>query len=280
MKKPCLFRYKILISPQCSQPCFTCSASANAEGKGNLRRSLHQTSHLRGVQKEATIERVASKLAEDPRMEGFAGETEHAILGDLLLCFCLENAKHALGRKEQVQRVAPAHYLASWVGLPESVVSLRYVPEMIVAMLADQRGDYIQQNGENDRSFFAVGKGFESNLLLRAFHQGVTWRAGPGELASRTSDRFEEETPVGLDQLLMIRLAQQVGASPDKLRGGEGERISNQRPIAEQAAASFFRRHSSLRSLVYLRHSWPLRFCGATRIVHGDWNDNDYHQCD
>ena len=37
----------------------------------------------------------------------------------------------------------------------------------------------------------------------------------------------------------MIRLAQQLGAAPDKLRGGEGERISNQRPIAEKAARDF-----------------------------------------
>src|SRR5207253_2222360 len=34
----------------------------------------------------ATIERVASKLAEDNQFEGFGGETEQAILGDLLLC--------------------------------------------------------------------------------------------------------------------------------------------------------------------------------------------------
>ena len=58
-------------------------------------------------------------------------------------------------------------------------------------------------------------------------------------MAGRTSDRFEEQTSVGLDQLLMIRLAQQLGATPDKLRGSEGERISNQRPIAEKAARDF-----------------------------------------
>ena len=79
-----------------------------------------------------------------PHFEGFDGETERAILGDLLLCFCLENAKRALGRTEQVQRVAPAHYMASWVDLPDHVVHLRYVPEMIVAMLADQEADYVE----------------------------------------------------------------------------------------------------------------------------------------
>jgi hypothetical protein len=39
--------------------------------------------------------------------------------------------------------------------------------------------------------------------------------------------------------MLMIRLAEQLGAAPDKLRGGEGERISNQRPIAERATRDF-----------------------------------------
>ena len=153
----------------------------------------------------ATIECIANKLADAETFEGFDGETERAILGDLLLCFCLENVKHGLGRTEQVQRVAPAHYMASRVDLPERVSHLRYVPEMIVAMLADQKGDYVQQSSEGERTWFAVGKGFEDNVLLRAFYQGVTRQ---GELGSRTSDRFEEKTPVGLDQLLMIRLAQ------------------------------------------------------------------------
>lgn len=187
----------------------------------------------------ATIERVASKLAESHKFVGFRGEIQQAILGDLLLCFCLENAKHALGRMEQVQRVAPAHYMSSWVDLPDRVAHLRYVPEMIVAMLANQESDFIEQNREGDLTLFAVGKGFENNVLLRAFHQGVVRRDEPGSLASRTADRFQEETPVGLDQLLMIRLAEQLGAAPDKLRGTEGERISNQRPIAEKARLDF-----------------------------------------
>jgi len=210
---------------------------AQRRGKG---RFLDVFGGTRGTPRErrraATIERVAGKLAEAEAFEGFNGETERAILGDLLLCFCLENAKHALGRTQQVQRVAPAHYMASWVDLPESVVHLRYVPEMIVALLADQEGSYVQQNQEGDRTWFAVGRGFEDNVLLRAFHQGVTRR---GEISSRTSDHFEEDAPVGLDQLLMIRLAKQLEAAPDKLRGKEGNKISNQRPIAERAARYF-----------------------------------------
>lgn len=186
--------------------------------------------------KVASIEGVAGKLASSDNFEGFESEAGQAILGDLLLSFCLENAKKALGRKEQVQRVAPAHYMAAWVDLPEHVANLRYVPEMVVAMLANQTGEQIRQNQDGDRTWFAVGKGFEENVLLRAFCQGVTRY---GELGSRTADRFNEETEVGLDQLLMIRLAQALGEAPYKLRGGEGEKISNQRPIAEKAASEF-----------------------------------------
>jgi hypothetical protein len=208
-------------------------------GKGKFLETFGSDSgSVKERKQAATIERVASKLADSDNFQKF-DEVGQAILGDLLLCFCLENANHALGRKEQVQRVAPAHYMASWVDLPESVAHLRYVPEMIVAMLANQKGEYIQQNHEGDRTWFAVGRGFENNVLLRAFHQGVMRRDEAGSLAGRTSDRFEEDTSVGLDQLLMIRLAQQLGAAPEKLRGSEGERISNQRPIAEKAAQEF-----------------------------------------
>ena len=56
---------------------------------------------------------------EQASSRGLTARLGQAILGDLLLCFCLENAKRALGRKEQVQRVAPAHYMSSWVDLPE-----------------------------------------------------------------------------------------------------------------------------------------------------------------
>ena len=187
-------------------------------GKGKFLKTFGtSTGSAKEQRQSATIGRVASKLAESDHFKGFDGEVANAIFSDLLLCFCLENAKRALGRKEQVQRVAPAHYMASWVDLPESVANLRFVPEMIVAILANQAGEYLQQNHDGDRTWFAVGKGFEDNVLLSAFHQGVSRR---GEMGSRTSDRFEEGTPVGLDQLFMIRLAQQLGEAPDKLRGG------------------------------------------------------------
>ncbi len=186
--------------------------------------------------RRATVERVAESLASRSDLLGFSGPVEKAILGDLLLCFGLENAKHDLGRDKQIQRVAPAHYLASWVDLPESVTDLRYVPEMIVAMLANEGGDHVEQSDGNENTWFAVARGFEDNVLLRAFGRGMSYE---GQQPNYSSDRFDEATAVGLDQLLMIRLAQELGAAPDRPRGNETARISNQRPIAEKAAVEF-----------------------------------------
>ena len=188
--------------------------------------------------RSATIERIAEKLAGTDDLRGFDGEAEKAILGDLLLCFCLENVRHRLGRDQQVQRVFPAHYMASWIDLPQSVSHLRKVPEMIVAMLANQRGEYVESKDGKKKTWFAVGRGYEDNVLLRVFNHGVVRHRDV--LADWALDRFDEtDDSVGLDQLLMIRLAQQLRAAPDKMRGKEGNRISNQRPIAEQAARDF-----------------------------------------
>ena len=188
--------------------------------------------------RSANIDRVAETLSGAMALDGFKGEAEKAILGDLLLCFCLENIRHTLGRDQQIQRVAPAHYMASWIDLPDSVAHLRYVPEMIVAMLADQKGETVEPSDDKRRTYFPVGKNYEENILLDAFSQGVERR---GEVISDlTSDKFNEaDDSVGLDQLLMIRLAQQLEAAPDKMRGKEAGPISNQRPIAKRAAGDF-----------------------------------------
>lgn len=207
-------------------------------GKGKFLDTFASSNNenARERKKSANIARIARQLAVGQSFVGFDGEIGTAVLGDMLLCFCLENARHALGREEQVQRVAPAHYMASWIDLPDHVSHLRFVPEMIVAMLANQPGQYVQANQEDGKTWFAVGREFESNVLLRVFHKGVERK---GELGSRTADKFNEASPVGLDQLLMIRLAQELGAAPEKLYGKEGERIPNQRPIAAKAAREF-----------------------------------------
>jgi len=191
-----------------------------------------------GTKRVATVDGVAGKLAQTETLAGCDDEVKHAILGDLLLAFALENRSRALGRQEPIIRVAPAHYMASWVDLPQSVVHLRYVPEMLVALLADQDGERVELTPDGERTWFAVGRGFEDNLLLKVFHKGI-YRDGP--LADRTADEFDESADVGIDQLLMVRLAQQLGEAPDKLRGAAdgGDKISNQRPIAERAARHF-----------------------------------------
>jgi hypothetical protein len=208
-------------------------------GKGKFLETFSAASGtMRDKKQAATIDRVAGNLAALPTFMGFDGETKQSILGDLLLSYCLENASHALGRKEQILRVAPAHYMAGWVDLPQSVSHLRFVPEMLTAILANQEGPCVEQNRDGDKTWFAVGHGFEDNVLLKVFHKGVVRE---GELGSRKADTFDETADVGLDQLLMIRLAQQLGEAPGKLRGqaSGADKISNQRPIAELASRHF-----------------------------------------
>ena len=188
--------------------------------------------------RSATVTRVAERLAASDALVGFDDACERAILGDLLLCFCLENARHAQGRDQQVQRVGAAHYMASWVDLPQSSAHLRRVPEMTVALLADQDGDHVDITPEGTRTWFPVGVGYQDNVLLRAFSEGVSRRS---ELAAnRTAEYFKEENAtVGLDQLLAIRLAAQMGQPPDPVPGKTERQISNQRPLAELASSRF-----------------------------------------
>ena len=208
-------------------------------GKGKFLETFGgETGTAQERRRAATIERVAERLSKVDSLSGFEGDVEQAILGDLLLCFCLENRNRALGRREQVQRVAPAHYMSSWVDLPQGVANLRFVPEMMVALLADQKGELVEQTKSGEKTWFAVGQGFEDNVLLKAFNQGMVRE---GFLGDRSADRFQEDSRVGIDQVLIIRLAQQLGQPPDKLRATQnpGDRISNQRPIAELASRQF-----------------------------------------
>ena len=91
-------------------------------GKENFLNFRGYAATSRERKSTATVDHITSVPAETEDFEGFK-KTTQAILGDLLLCFCLENTKRALGRQEQVQRFAPAHYMASWVDLSKSVGS-------------------------------------------------------------------------------------------------------------------------------------------------------------
>ena len=182
-----------------------------------------------------TIERVAKVLVRRVDFAGFDDSLSEAILGDLLLCFALENVRHEMGRDKQIQRVVATHYMASWIDLPERFADLRHVPEMIVSALVNQRkGDYVEPT---EKGLFPVAKNYDKNPLLRAFSQGV-WREGPS--ADLAGDRFgEADDHIGIDQLLMVRLAQEVRSAPNAAKGRDSRRISNQRPIAELAARHF-----------------------------------------
>jgi hypothetical protein len=191
-----------------------------------------------------TIDDVVNKLINDgSSFSGFDTKVGKAILGDMLLSFCLENKNHLTGRTEQVQRAYPTHYLASWIDLPQKVTNLRHIPEMLVALLASQEvGEVISRN--NRRSHFSVGADFKDNILLSLFGTGMQIR-GTFQ-TDLTSDQFtelntgESNNMVGLDQLLTVRIAQCCGEAPLRARGGgESESIPNLQPLAQKAAKSF-----------------------------------------
>ncbi|HNH92630.1 MAG TPA: hypothetical protein PKN86_20600 [Candidatus Obscuribacter sp.] len=155
--------------------------------------------------------------------EGFADQHGQAMLADLLLTYCLENKDHALGHHEQVQRVFPTHYLASWLNLPKDVGSLRGVPELLITLLVwQEKGETLTTIGNKTR--FPVGAGnFHSNPLLTLFARGMAI-CGP-HASDLASDRFMEEKAddLGVDELLAVRLAQACKHAPEKAGKGKGE---------------------------------------------------------
>src|SRR6266446_6158756 len=166
--------------------------------------------------------------------EGFSTEAEKDILGDLLLCYALENKAHAEGNQAEVQRVFPTHFFSAWIDLPYSVAHLRFVPEMLVALLADQPNDRFIQRSAHPTDF-SVYRGFKENLLLNLFGKGVI---PAGTFADERGDRVDENAALCIDELLMVRLAQACGEAPEKLRGaGEVPLIPNSSSVAKAASA-------------------------------------------
>ena len=190
-----------------------------------------------GANGKPTIRSVADRLAQEATMSGFDSEVGGLVLSDILLTSALENRRHSESHAEQVQRCFPTHYLSSWIDLPSSAGHLRGVPEMIVALLNGQpSGATVEPFQERGR--YRVGSRVQDNELLQFFAPGVSTH---GEFKnSSKSDRFDETAQVGLDQLIMIRLAQICGEAPSKAAGrGEKGPIPNQRPIAKRAADIF-----------------------------------------
>lgn len=166
---------------------------------------------------------------------GFDSSVKKAILGDLLLCYLLENKKHENGHDAEIARVFPTHYMSSWIDLPYVIAHLRFVPEMLVSLLAQQPDEpFVQPSSTQTR--FSVRRGFQDNNLLQIFGKGVSIE---GQFASnQTSDKVDEAENFGIDQLLAIRLAQVCGEAPGRLRGGAGEvsQIPNSWSVARVAA--------------------------------------------
>ena len=189
---------------------------------------------------KATIEEVATTIVSERPAEfaGWSGEAAQAILGDLLLGTCLENKGHKTGRREPLIRAYPAHYMASWIDLPKSISHLRFVPEMLVRLLSCHRQSGNGTGRPEDTSRFQLGVGPDRNLLLSLFGRGVVM----GErLRDMAADKYDEQQAVGVDQLLMIRMAQICGSAPQKMsERSEQASISDQLPVAKRATIQFY----------------------------------------
>lgn len=188
----------------------------------------------------ASVARVLSMS--NPQFLGFEALRERHILADLMLSYCLENQEHESGRTRPLIRAFPTHYLSAWIDLPDNISHLRFVPEALVAVLTNQdTGEAIDRKAVA-KSWFRTGTDFDHNLLLKLFGQGMKAR----ELQADLNEDFEEQTEVGIDQLLTIRIAKACGAAPKRAsdRGapnrpiaeGRGQTaIPNQHPISRQA---------------------------------------------
>lgn len=202
-------------------------------GKGRFQKTFSPAEKMR-----ANIWSVAGRLSQDKQsFAGFDSEVEKDILGDLLLCDALENKKHEEGHRAEIQRAFPVHFLASWLDLPTAVANLRFVPEMIVCLLANQQEGQKIQPGLGIGPF-PVGLSPEKNLLFRIFARGVVFGENTADLRT---DAFDEQAPVSLEELLMIRLSQTCEEAPETLRatGGAVSDIQNSWPVSQRAALAF-----------------------------------------
>ncbi|MCF7960591.1 MAG: hypothetical protein K9M08_07600 [Pirellula sp.] len=192
-----------------------------------------------------TVASVARVLTEGKgEFGGFQSDVARNILSDFLLTHCLENLGHESGRQKPVARAFPTHYQAAWIDLPERVSHLRFVPEFLVALLADQNDGEVVTADSKQKSFFRVGDDFTGNILLSVFGIGMSAR----ELKSDLVDDFDEGTRMALDQLVTVRVARSCrqpikakqAQSKKVLSEGRGtSQIANQHSIAKVASRIF-----------------------------------------
>ena len=213
---------------------------------------------------------IANVLSvENDEFAGFDTPTGQAILGDLLLTWCLENKGQAEGQEAKVARVFPTHFFASWVDLPDTVAHLRGVPELITSALASQdRGPTVQAvpTGQLRPAGFAVGVAPRDNPLLAVLATAVETT---GHVSTMSGDRLNdpEADNLGIDELLMARLAGRLGRAPMPV-AGQASGIPNRRPANPRAAIDF--RDDTMRFVRYYGTRMPrqsftqLLECGIT----------------
>lgn len=198
-------------------------------GKGRFQEAFAPAEDTR-----ATIASVAIRLSQDQEFfSGFDQPVQRDILGDLLLCDALENTGHAEGHTIEVARAFPVHFFASWLDLPKSVAHMRFVPEMLVSLLANQQDGLKLQPGIQQGPF-PVGTAPEKNLLFRIFARGVQFGDNP---VDHRADGIDEAADLSIEELLMVRVAQVCGEAPETMHATRGAvaDIQNFLPIARRS---------------------------------------------
>ena len=158
--------------------------------------------------------------------------TGKAILGDALLCYCVENVRHQEGRDKPVARGFTTHLFCSWFGLPKSGGTLRLVPELLVHLLSDY-----SESLQSCRPY-AIRQGMAKNRLLSLLGKGMI-DTEIGSINLTTGDEWDREVPLALDQLLTTRLALLCKRAPSTLTPPTKAEIPRQQPICRRAARVF-----------------------------------------
>lgn len=196
---------------------------------------------------EVHIRDIARHMTEkdaEACFENFGEPVGQQILGDLLLASCFENTEHEEGQDKPVLRIYPTHYCASWVDLPTSVAHLRGIPELLVGILVQQDKGVSLDVGSK-RGSYPLASGFGENELLRVFGRNMAVAESGTKENRGAADEFVETKAddTGVDELLVIRIAQACKTAPDPAaktpRGEESKDIPNRKPLPKEAARRF-----------------------------------------
>lgn len=208
----------------------------NRRGAGRFQAMFGMKNAETNTLARARITWIASNLSSQAeRFEGFDSDVAMDILGDLLLCDSLENKNRAEGHDAEVARAFPVHFFSSWLDLPKGVVDLRLVPEMLVALLANQPSCASLREAKNGA--FGVGGNPADNVLLRIFCDGTVFGENATKLSGNGADTPDESADFSIEEWLMVRLAQTCGQAPERIRGVS--EIPNLWPLATSAADIF-----------------------------------------